>query len=90
MRACTAQTTLRGPSKGFIAALFNFSRGVDEFVDDCLEGVPYFDTQDAIRVLRLLAFPAPEVLAHHEYATDRQHCVDSLPLSAENGLMCSN
>ena len=87
MRACTVQTMLRGPSKGFIAALFNFSRGVDEFVDDCLKGVPYFDTQHEIRVLRLPAFPAPEVLAHREYAADRQRFVDSLPLSVENGLL---
>ena len=59
---------LRGPSKSFIAALLNFSKGVDEFVDGCLKGVPYFDTQHEIRVIRLPAFPAPEVLAHREYA----------------------
>ena len=81
---------LRGPNKGSVAALFNFSKGFDEFVDDCLKVVPYFDTQHAICVLRLPAFPAPEVSAHREYAADRQRCVDSLPLSAENGLICSN
>ena len=59
---------LRGPSKSFIAALLNFSKGADEFVDGCLKGVPYFDTQHEIRVIRLPAFPAPEVLAHREYA----------------------
>ena len=55
---------MRGPSQGFVAALL--SGTCDGFdVTRHVKGVPYMALQGGsmtIRVLRLPAFPAPEVL----------------------------